>query len=86
MHIGGLPEIPYRFDNPNQGGKYRLDERAEGHEKITKEASGHLDHHISDHRNSAFSILGGLADLLDVQVNDVPGKKRNRERKRGMGR
>lgn len=84
--VRGLPESPFGFIDKNQARHLRLDERATGHEKITKEASGHLDHHISDHQHTSRSFLGGLADLLDVQVNDVPGKKRNRERKRGIGR
>jgi hypothetical protein len=84
--IGGLPEIPFGFIDKNQARNLRLDQRTESHERITKEDPDHLDHHISHHQHTSRSFLGGLADLLDVQVNNVPGKKRNRERKRGIGR
>jgi hypothetical protein len=86
---GGLPEIPFGIIDPSQTRNLRIDERAAGHEKITKEASGHLDHHISDHRNTSNSILGGLASLLDFVANDKQekGKKKKDERKRrGLSR
>jgi len=81
---GRLPEISFGIIDPSQTRHLRIDERAADHEKITKEASGHLDHHISDLRNSPLSVLGGLADLLDVQVGNSPKEKEDKKRKRGM--
>jgi hypothetical protein len=84
--IRGLPDTPFGFIDKHQTRNLRIDQRIESHQKSSKEDPGHLDHNLSFHRNSAFSFLGGLADLLDVQVNNVPGKKRDKERKRGIGR
>jgi hypothetical protein len=74
MYIGALPEIPYGFDNPNQGGKCRLDRTTESNEKVAKEASGHLDHYVSDYRHTTLSIFGGLVGLFDGALNDEQDK------------
>lgn len=54
--------------DPSQTRNLTVDQTAASIEKVTKETSAHTDHHISNHRHSTVSILGGLADLLDVQV------------------
>jgi hypothetical protein len=82
----GLPEISFGIIDKDQTRNLRIDERATRNEKITKETSGHLDHHISDHRNSASSILGGLASLLDGTINNEPEKReKNKEEKKKRG-
>ena len=81
---GRLPEIPFGIIDPSQTRNLRIDERAAGHEKITKEASSHLDHHLSYDRHSPLSILGGMADLLDVQVTNSADQKNDKKPKRGM--
>jgi hypothetical protein len=83
---GRLPEISFGIIDPSQARNLRIDQTAASNEKIPKETSGHLDHHISNHRRSTFSILGGLADVLDVQVGNSPIKKQSKKKKIGIGR
>jgi hypothetical protein len=83
--VKNLPEIPLGIIDPSQRRNLRIDERAEGHEKITKETSGHLDHHISDRSHSAVSLLGGIASLLDG-VAESDNNKRSLDQKRRKGR
>jgi hypothetical protein len=81
---GRLPEISFGIIDPNQTRHLRIDERAAGHEKITKEASTHLDHNLSYDRNTSLSLLGGLAGLLGASVDqnqENNNKKREHERK-----
>jgi len=85
----GLPEILFGIIDPSQTRHLRIDERAAGYEKVTKEASSNLDHHISYDRHTPFSIFGGLAVLLDVAVNsgqEKSLKKKDERGKRGLGR
>ena len=80
-----LPEIPFGIIDPSQRGNLRIDERAEGNEKITKGASGDLDHYISNRSHSAVSFLGGIAGLFDGVVNHDQ-KNEKKKRKIGIGR
>ena len=87
--IRGLPEIPFGIIDKSQTRKLRINERTAGYEKIPKEASGHLDHHISNHRHTSHSILGGLAGLLDVTINNEHEKRKKKKgelRSKGMSR
>jgi hypothetical protein len=61
--------------DPSQTRNLTVDQTAASIEKVTKETSAHMDHHISNHRHSTVSILGGSADLLDVQVGSSTKEK-----------
>jgi hypothetical protein len=76
---GRLPEISFGIIDPSQTRHLRIDERAADHEKITKEASAHLDHHISDNRHTSISILGGLTSLLDSVGQKEPQRRKKRK-------
>jgi len=82
--INVLPEIPFGITDPSQTRNLRVDGSAEGNEKITKEASGHLDHHISGRCNSPLSVLGGLVDLLGGVVER--DKKPKQKKRKGISR
>jgi hypothetical protein len=77
--IKGFSEIPFGIIDPSQTRNLKIDKRAEGHEKIAKEASGHLDHHFSNHQHTSRSLLGGLADLLDSVGQKEPQHRKRRK-------
>jgi len=85
--IEGLPEIPFGIINSSQKRKLRIDEGTNSNEKITKEASTHLDYNLSYGRNTSLSLLGGLADVLDASVDqNQDNNKQKREYERKMKR
>ncbi len=87
--INGLPEIPFGFVDPSQKRNLRIDERATGNEKITKEASGNLDTELPFRHSAAPGILGGIAGLLDSVANveqEKRLKKKDEQKKRGISR
>lgn len=85
--IEGLPKIPFGIINPSQRGNLRIDERAGGNEKFTKEASGNLDTELSFRHSAAPGILGGIAGLLGgVVENDKKERKPEQKRRKGMSR
>ena len=87
--IKGLPKIPFGIIDPSQRRNLRIDERASGNEKFTKEASGNLDAELSFHHSTTAGILGSIAGLLGGSMSDrqeKPAKKKEEKRKRGMSR
>lgn len=79
-------EIPFGLINPSQERNFRIDYRTTSDEKVPKETSSHMDSNISYDRNTHFSLLGGLAGILGGQIDNATEKKKDRERKRGIGR
>jgi hypothetical protein len=63
----------------------RIDERADSDEKITKEASGHLDPELSFHHNATLGILGSIAGLLGVILNSEQEKREKKKEHRNRG-
>jgi hypothetical protein len=84
----GLPEIPFGIIDPSQTRNLRIDERANSYEKITKEASGHLDSELSFRHSAAPGILGGIVGLLGVILNSEQekGKRKKNTGNRGFSR
>jgi hypothetical protein len=73
-YIGFFPAIVML--GPSQTRNLRIDERATGHEKFSKEASGHLDHHFSGRCDTPLSIFGSLTSLLDSVGQKEPDRRK----------
>jgi hypothetical protein len=83
----GLRELPFGIIDPSQTRDLRIDERASGNEKFTKEASGNLGTELSFRHHATSGILGSIASLLGGQVSNEPEQQKNKKdekRKRGM--
>jgi hypothetical protein len=81
-----VSSIPFGINNPGQKGAFRFDQRNESFEKGSKEDTSHMDHKLSYDRSTHLSLLGGLAGVLDIQVDNSPVEKQSKKRKIGIGR
>ena len=67
-----------------QRANYRAEHQNGINEESSKENTSHLDNSISYDRSSNRSILGGVADLLDIPVVK-PSNERGLKKKKNIG-